>query len=150
MSTQWLSIQSFQQSQDFLSALNTLSIHLKLKLAGIEDNKRTQSSIKAKEKISSFLKILEEVVCRFEQAKAEPLTGIDPRLQQLAKKFVYAKQNESLFKSFPFSNPLKQLVELLDTTKEEEQKILIELLAELRNLFEEHIFSDMTQVLKEI
>ena len=150
MSTQWLAIQSFQQSQGLLAAINTSSIHLKLKLAGVNDEKRMGAVAEAKETLSSFLKTLDKVVNEVEQLKARPLTGVDPRLRQLAKNFVAAKQRGWQFHSDLFSKSPAQVAELLQATRKEDQKALIESLGELRTLLEEHIHSDAAQILEGI
>lgn len=150
MSTQWLAVQSFQQSQDLLAAINTLSIYLKLRFAGLSDERRAQSVAKAKATLAAFLKTLEKVVHQVEQTKAGPLTGVDPRLRQLAQSFVAAKQDKCRFHSDLFSKSPARVAELLEATEPDDQKALVESLAELRTLLEEHIYSDVTQILEEI
>ena len=45
MNPQWLAVQSFQDSQNLLSAINTLSIHTKLEIAGRPDMKVDKQTI---------------------------------------------------------------------------------------------------------
>ena len=54
MSSDWLNIQSFQQSQELLSAINTLSIHRKLTDKGYHDTNRKEAAEQAAETLISF------------------------------------------------------------------------------------------------
>ena len=54
MSTHWLAIQSFQQSQELLSAINTFSIHHKLTYKGYLDTNRKESAEQATEILAAF------------------------------------------------------------------------------------------------
>ena len=56
MSTHWLDIQSFQQSQELLSAINTLSIHRKLTDKGYLDIRKKESAEQAIETLVAFFK----------------------------------------------------------------------------------------------
>lgn len=58
MSTDWLNIQSFQQSQELLSAINTLSIHHKLTGKGYLDTNRKEEAEQAVETLVAFFKKL--------------------------------------------------------------------------------------------
>ena len=62
MNNQWLSIQSFIQDQELLEAINTISIHIKLNLAGDTDTERIQDVEKSKDKLSNFLSALDALL----------------------------------------------------------------------------------------
>ena len=158
MTTQWLAIQSFQQSQDLLDALNTLSIHLKLKLAGIPDEERTEAAGRARETLVSFLENFESILSMSEQAKGSAILGIDPRLRDLARSFSTAKSDRQRFHSALFTKTVSEVVRLLKATGTKDEiepltvygEALIESLGELRTLIEEHIHKDTVQILGEI
>ena len=150
MSHQWLAIQSFQQGQNLLDAINTLSIHLKLQLAGIPDEEREQASHRARELLASFLEKLQEVVYKTEQVKATPIFGVDSRMKQLAKNFVAAKDNRRKFRSALFTKDIDHVLQLLSSTQEKDEKELIESLVELRVLIQEHIHGDAGRILGEV
>ena len=150
MSHQWLAIQSFQQSQNLLDAINTLSIHLKLKLVGIPDQERVEASDKARETLSSFLGKLQDVIHKTEQVKAMPILGVDSRLKQLAKSFIAAKDNRRRFHSALFTKNICHVTQLLSSTQEKDEKELVESLAELRVLIQEHIHTDASRILGEV
>lgn len=158
MSTQWLAIQSFQQSQDLLNAINTLSIHIKLRLAGIADNRRAKAATKAKQTLISFLKSFESIVRDSEEAKGRPVLGVDPRLRELARSFSAAKSDRQRFRSMLFTKTMLEVLALLEVvgTKDEKERLpifgkaLVESLSELRALIEEHVHKDTAQILGEI
>lgn len=150
MSTQWLAIQSFQQSQDLLAAINTLSIHTKLEIAGINDEQRAESAKRAREILASFLETFEKVIHQAEQARDEPLVGVDPRLRQLAKSFVNARRDKRRFHSTLFTKPISDMPYLLASTEEKDQQALVECLTEFRVLVEEHVHTDARRILGEI
>lgn len=147
MSTQWLNIQSFQYDQDLLGAINTLSIHTKLELAGIADSEQTKSAELARHKLTGFLQELEEIVSLAEQGKNTPLLGKTPRLRQLVKSFVSAKENSQQFHSILFKETLSYTQQLLDSNHPEDKQKLIDCLQELRVLIEEHIQTDTEHIL---
>lgn len=149
MNPEWLAIQSFQQSQDLLAAINTLSIHTKLKLSGYPDEGRAENVAKARETLTSFLKDFEQVVEQVKQAGNGPLLGVDPRLRQLARSFAYARRERHRFRSCLFRKPISGVVSLLASTDKIDQQALIECLSELRTLVEEHMQADTTRILKD-
>ncbi len=149
MSTDWLAIQSFQRSQVLLAAINTLSIHTKLRLAGASDEERAEAAVKAREKLASFLEAFEKIVQQAEQADGEALLGIDPRLQQLARSFVTAKRDKNRFHSALFTQSPSETVGLLASADEKDQQALVESLTDLRTLVEEHIYTDTHQILNQ-
>lgn len=149
MSTDWLAIQSFQRSQDLLAAINTLSIHTKLRLSGVADEERAEATAEAREKLASFLETFEKIVQQAEQAEGGMLLGIDPRLQQLVRSFVTAKRDKGRFHSTLFTQSPSDAVDLLASTDEEDQQALVECLTDLRTLVEEHIYTDTQRILSQ-
>jgi hypothetical protein len=149
MSIQWLAVKSFQHSQELLAAINALSIHLKLEEAGKTDDAHSAQAAEARAVLRSFLEMLEPVVADAERGEAKPVLGADPRLRQLAKSFVSAKRNHHRFRSALFLDTFNRVKQLL-ASPEEDRQTLLECLAELRVLIEEHIQSDAERVLGEI
>jgi len=143
MSTQWLAIQSFQHSQDLLAAINTLAIHIKSKLAGVLDGEPPEAVENARGIIAAFLNDLKTFV--EEASEAKPVIGADTRLRQLAKSFLAAKGRR--FHSALFRKTLPKPEELLDAKSAEERRTLLESLADLRTLIEEHVQADELRIL---
>lgn len=149
MSIDWLAIQSFQRGQDLLAAINTLSIHTKLTLSGLFDRERAEAAVEARGKLTSFLESFEKIVQQAEQAEGEALLGINPRLQQLARRFVAAKRDRARFHSALFTQSTTETMGLLASTDEKDQQAFVECLTDLRTLVEEHIYTDTHQILSE-
>ena len=149
MSVQWLSVQSFQHSQDVLSAINALSIHLKLATAGVSDEARGEQARQARATLAAFLEELEPVVTETERGGATPVVGANPRLRQLASSFVKAKHNSYRFHSELFRATPTRLKQLLASSNVEDRAALLDCLAELRVLVEEHVQTDTERVLGE-
>ena len=148
METEWLAIQSFQHSQNLLSAINTLSIHTKLELAGILDEGRVAAAERARETIVSFLAELQEMAQEAEKGKT--ILGVDPRRRQLVESFIAAKHNPRRFRSALFQDTSTRVQKLLRSNSEEDSEFLLECLKELRILLEDHIHTDAVQILGEI
>ncbi len=147
MSTDWLAVQSFQRTQELLTAINTLSIHTKLELAGIADDERAEAAAKAREKLALFLKAFDKIVREAEQTNGETLLGIDPRMEQLARKFVAARRDRARFHSPLFTQSLSEAANLLAPTEAKDRQALVEYLQDLRTLVEEHLHADIHQIL---
>lgn len=146
MSTNWLAAISFQQGQDILHSINTLSIHTKLRLRGISDDERIEKANDAKNHLTKFLKNLDSLVKEIQKNKDGPITGINPRLSRLACDFISSAQKEKRFREL-FSRSLEDVIRLINSDDEENQKTLLRCLAELRLLVEQHMHSDANQIL---
>ncbi len=146
MSIHWLTAQSLQNSQDLLGAVNTLSIHTKLQLAGKPDEGRAAVSEEAKNKLDTFLQQLEKVTGN-EQQESEPVLGADPRLRQLARSFIKAKSNHRRFRSLLVKENLSDVRQLLHSEEAEDRRSLVKCLADLRIILEEHLQADADKML---
>lgn len=137
-------VQSFHENQKLLFAINTLSIHTKLEMAGHSDMNKVKEIPEAKEVLRLSLTELESQVQRAEEAETKPLLGVDARRRQLVKNVVAARRNR--IRSSFLRGKLSDAAQLLysDNTADNEDILLV--LAELRMLLEEHLASD-TEVL---
>ena len=150
MSTQWLAAQSFQQSQDLLTAINTLSIHLKLRLAGIPDEERSNRAQQARQTLTAFVRALHTLVQEAQQGEMRPLVGVDPRQRHFVKNCIEAKRDRRRFRSALFQRTPAEFQQLLSSDTEEEQHELLACLKELRTLLEEHVATDTAQILENV
>lgn len=150
MSVRWLSFQSFQYSQELISAINTLVIHLKLEASGVGDGVREEKAKQAQANILFFLESFEKIVSEVKARNSKPTLGRDVRTRQLAESFVKATSNRRRFQSILFQNEIARFRDLLSEQKKENIQVLIESLEELRLLVEEHLYEDMEQVLGEV
>ena len=137
-------VQSFHENKKFLFAINTLSIHTKLEMAGHFDMNKAKEIPEAKEVLRLFLTELEPQVQRAEEAETKPLLGVDARRRQLVKNVVAARRNR--IRSSFLRGKLSDASQLLYSDKTEDKEDILLVLEELRMLIEEHIAGD-TEVL---
>jgi len=149
MKAHWLVVQSFQQSQDLLDSINTLSIHTKLELAGIPDEQRTVPAEDARRKIGTFLEELRRHV-EGELNEGRPVVGASPRVRRLARTFERGKRDRVRFRSLLFRRPLSDIQNLLHSPRKEDKPPLLECLKDLRVLIEEHVDADAMKILGEL
>jgi hypothetical protein len=150
MSTQWLTVRSFQQSQELLGAINTLSIHLKLGLAGVQDKEREAEAKASRNTLREFLTELDKFIQTAGDKGNRPVTGTDARTRQLARSFVQARRDRGHYKSQLFQSSPALVRDLLASQDPNTQKVLLESLDELRSLLEAHIHTDARKILGEI
>ena len=137
MSTHGLAIQSFQQSQELLSAINTLSIHRKLTDKGYPDTNRKEAAEQAIEILAAFFQKLDKIVQNIEDGPRKPIIGVDARLRHLAENYVQAKRAQS---HSPFLElPLSQVRDLFYSESTEDRGKILSVLAAFRELLEERM-----------
>ncbi len=149
MENQWLSIQSFLHDQELLEAINTLSIHTKLTLAGDSDEERIAKVSKAEAVLNDFLKSFDTIISQNETQDDRPILGVNSRLRQLVDAFISARKDNMRFQSQLFTESPANVLKLLKSKKETDKEALVHCLKELRILIEEHVHIDTTQVLGE-
>ena len=150
MSTQWLDIQSFQQSQELLSAINTLSIHRKLTSRGYLDKNRKEAAEQARETLVDFFQKLDKIVQDIEDGHRKPVLGIDARLRHLAENYVQAKRTHGQSRSLFLELPLSKVRDLFYSERAEDRREVLKVLAEFRELLEEHVSVDAKRLLGDI
>ncbi|MDZ7399194.1 MAG: hypothetical protein ONB37_03410 [candidate division KSB1 bacterium] len=147
MSDHWISYQSFVKNQQLLEAINTLSIHTKLKLAGDADSGRSQEVEQAKQQIAHFITTFDQLIQK--NNDDQTLHGADERLRQLLQDFYSARRDNQKFRSQFFTKSPSQILKLMASDKTEDEEALVECLRELRLLIEQHVHADTTAILGE-
>lgn len=142
MNSDWMAIQSFHRNQELLTAINELSIHLKLEEAGIADTQQNERAQAAKERLVDFFKRLEPLLETAEQNNRQPMTGADARLRQLAQRLADARRVSRKGSSPLFRNSLTKMIELLQSEKSEDRPSLLRCLRDMRQLLDEHLEKD--------
>ncbi len=142
MNSDWMAIQSFHRSQELLTAINELSIHLKLEAAGIADEQQTERAEAGKKKLVEFLQRLEPLLVTAERDEREPMTGADARLRQLAQRLAETRRVSARGGSPLLRKSLSRMIELLKSEKPEERVAILEGLSDLRRLLDEHLETD--------
>ncbi len=148
MSTHWLAIQSFQQSQEILSAINTLSIHRKLTDKGYLDTNRKESAEQARETLVAFFQKLDKIVQNIEDGHRKPIVGVDTRFRHLAENYVQAKRAQSHSPFLELS--LSQVRNLFYSENFEDRSKVLAVLVAFRELLEEHVGVDAKRLLGDI
>lgn len=126
----WLAASSFEQAHEVASAINTLSIHAKLMLDGVEDPTPVEDVQKARRRLSNFLKRLQAVLCETESTGV--LIGTDPQLGDVAGRFLSRQVREPGRREAP--RLLTELPTLIESDCEEDLHRLVAGLQELRSL----------------
>ena len=151
MSSEWSTFQSFQQSQDLLDAINTLTIHIELAKAGLSEEAPSGTAQESTERIDVFLAELERSLTP--HAGRKPMLGAGSRIRQFADRFVEARKEPQRFHSLLVRDGLDEVRALLqrgEDASEEDQEQLLDCLEDLRTLLEEHIHADVNNLLGEI
>jgi hypothetical protein len=141
MSSDSMAIQSFHRSQELLSAINELSIHLKLEAAGVADEQQTARAEEGRVKLLEFLRRLELLIEAAEKKEREPVTGADVRMRQLAQRLI-ERRSKARGKSPLLTKSMSKVIELLESETPEGREPLLESLRDLRQLLDEHLETD--------
>jgi hypothetical protein len=146
---EWLAARSFERAHEVISAINTVSMHAKLSARGIADTTRTDEARKARAVLTDFLAKLGTLVAVAQRDPEAVGAGADPRLGNLARRFVAAQKHWPQ-QSALYAQPAQDLVQLLSSADLHDQERLIGCLRELRNLIEQNVHSDVVGILGDI
>lgn len=126
----WLAASTFEQAHEVASAINTLSIHAKLLLDGVDDPTPIDDVQKARRRLSSFLGRLQAVLG--ESGSTGVVIGADPQLGDVAGRFLSRQVREHGTREAP--RLLTELPTLIESDREEDLPRLVAGLQELRTL----------------
>jgi hypothetical protein len=146
MSEEWLDIQSFFADRDVLTAINDLSIAIKLELAKIDDSERVQRAAKARDTLRQFLFRLNEVESA---AEDEIVSGMDPRFKELTDAYATARRDGANFRSILMRAGAASTLSLLDTTDARAKRELLDCLADLRRVVSRHQQTDISAIFED-
>lgn len=149
MSNTWILSESFESTRRLISAINTLSIHTKLCLAGRLDAERADEAKAARELLRAFFAELAKVVPELERDPNSPLPGSAPRASLFARRFVQARRKNPTV-SLLLRVPVSEFAALFDAEDEEQQRLLVEGLQTLREMLEQHHHADATAMFGEL
>ena len=147
MTSEWLTAESFERNHRLLSAINTLSIHAKLAHAGVTDTPDIGNIAEAQEELRHFLGRMGPLVHDVEAHQEAPLLGADSRLSSLVRQYAATRKRSV---SVLHRLPIEQVVALLGSPQPADQQRLIEYLAALRQLVEQHAHADVVGLLGEV
>lgn len=148
MKSEWLTASSFERAFEIVSAINTLSIHAKLKLAGIDDPVDPLEVERARPRLLEFLAALRALVENTEKDQSKIIVGADPTMGELALEYLNEKGRLPP-RSMLYTLSLTQLEELVRSERNEDSKDLVECLESLRDLVENYAQADVSRIFDE-
>lgn len=148
MDSKLLSIRSFEKNQALLSLINKLIVHYKLRSHGIDDETDVLEIEKAKNILKGFLLSVNKAIVEVNQG-SKILKGVDLRERTFIRKYIDAKKKPKQYKSILFKKSPSEVIGLLEKDNSENNE-LIESLADLRNLINEHIAIDLKDLVGDI
>jgi hypothetical protein len=145
----WLISQSLERSLSIISAINRVSIFLKLRSVGIRESVISEQVDAARKLLIQFLIALSAVVERAAESEDKIAFGADPRLSTLARKFLeLSAQGVGVV---PFSaEELKEMKVLLEKGEAADDNVLAKELGHLRSVLELHSQADAAIVFNEV
>jgi hypothetical protein len=145
----WLISQSLERSLSIISAINRVSIYLKLRSVGIKETAISEQVDASRKLLIQFLTALSAVVERAAESEDKIAFGADPRLSTLARKFLeLSAQGAGVV---PFSaEELKEMKVLLEKGEAADDNVLAKELGHLRSVLELHSQADAAIVFNEV
>ena len=149
MTNAWLSAHNFERSYRLVSAINTISIHEKLKGSGVNDESRLVEVKEAKSCLLDFLRSLNDIVHDAERNPERLVEGVDPRTGDLARRFLSVQKQQPQTSALAAVS-LAELSDLVEAEEVADTERLLKYLRDLRTLLEDHAHSDIVKVLGEV
>ena len=148
MKSDWLTASSFEQTQDLIAAITTLSIQAKLTLSGQSEVAEADEVEHARERLLDFLQRFQRVLESVETSRDRTAVGTDPRFGELATRYLAQKERR------PDRAPLYiismgELERLVQSQNRDDLPRLVECLHDLRRLVEHHVRADVAGLLGE-
>ncbi len=148
MTNEWLTASSFERTFGVISAINTLSIHAKLALAGVADPTEPAEVLQARTTLLAFLDAFHAVLRNAEKDQAGLVVGTDPRLSELALQY-RAEQHKLHARSGLFTLPPGELSRLVQSEQAADLPTLVECLESLRGMIDQHGQADVAGIFGE-
>lgn len=146
MSDAWQLAESFERTRHLIAAINTVSVHTKLSLAGVPDPQKRDHVDNAKLLLRNFLEKLSGDLSQFDKDVSSPVTGATARANLLAKRFANSR-NQAPESSPIYTTPIPQFIPLLESDSATDKATLIAGLHTLRNLLEQLHHADSSEML---
>lgn len=146
MKNDWLTASSFERMFSLVSAINTLSISAKLKIAEVASPISIHEVEQARSILNEFLSNLQDVMQNAEKEQYGIVVGTDPRLGELALQYM-TEQKRLPPRSKLFTLSISQLKELIYSDQSGTLNELIDCLEALRTLIEQHTQADVAGIL---
>jgi len=148
MKSDWLAASSFEQTQDLIAAITTLSIHAKLARAGRSDVAGADEVQHAQERLLDFLQRFQRVLDSVETSRDRTAVGTDPRFGELATHYLAQKARRPE-RAPLYTISIAELERLVQSHNLDDLPKLVEYLHDLRRLVEHQVRADVTGLLGE-
>lgn len=145
MSDAWQLAESFERTRQLITAVNTVSVHVKLSSAGVPDLQSEEEVRHATAVLRDFLSKLANDLSSYDKDSGSPVTGATVRSNMLTRRFALAR-GQSPEVSPIYSISLSSFVALLESSDRSDQAQLVSGLQTLRNLLEQHHHSDSNEM----
>lgn len=145
----WLITQSLERSLSLISAINRVSIDLKLRSAGVIKTECAEQVESSRNLLIRFLIALSQLIERAAESEDKIAFGADPRLSTLARNFL--EPSTLAVGVVPLnSEELREMRTLLEKGDTADTAILTKELARLRSILELHSQADAAIVFNEV
>lgn len=149
MSKEWLTAESFERFNLLISAINSILIHTKLRVAGIDDAGRREEFKTSRKYLLTFLAQFGPIVQEIEKDESWVPVGTDPRLDDLARSLVDIRRRRPRQLSLEAVS-LVELKQLLEQDDVQNASKVINYLKDLRGLLEQQAHADVISILGEL
>lgn len=143
MNSDWLAASSFEQTQELIAAITTLSIHAKLLQASHQDVAGHDELHQARHRLLQFLERFQRIIESTETSRDHIMLGSDPRFGALAARYL-AQRARGSARSSLYTITVPELRRLVESDNSDDLPQLIICLQELRRLIEQHAHADVT------
>lgn len=148
MSSTWLAAQSFRQMHALLSAINVVSLQIKLQLLQLNGPVEKDEYEMSVQTLQNFANGLQQLLADSETREDRVILGANPRMRRFVSQFII-EQKKAGHDNALHDFPLEQFPELLTATDRAQQLRLLEYLDQLRSLVEQHVYDDNLRIFGE-
>ncbi len=146
MKTDWLEASSLERMHQLVAAINTLSIHAKLLLAGRADPAQPDDIDVARQHLLGFLNRFSALIRDANRSRDGAVVGADPQLAGLAANYIDLSR-QATPDSPLLTIPLDQASEMVMSERDQDLVQLVPFLRELRSLIQQQPQADATELL---
>lgn len=149
MSKEWFSAAGFERFHQLISAINSVIIHDKLRVAGIDDSGRNDEFKNSQKYLLDFLEQFNPIVQEVEKDGNWVPVGTDPRLDNLARNLTDLTRRRPRKLTLVYAS-LVELKELLKKDDVKDVEKTVTYLKDLRSLLEQLAHADIVSILGEL
>jgi hypothetical protein len=149
VSKEWLNAESFERFNLLISAINSVLIHTKLRVAGIDDAGRREEFETSRKYLLAFLDQFGPIVQEIEKDESWVPVGTNPRLDDLARSLADIRRRRPRKLSLEGVS-LVELKQLLEQDDIQNASKIINYLKDLRGLLEQQAHADVISILGEL